>query len=339
MKVYTDAEYNRLYRETLSYEQIETNIRGFDAVRVSKSQWDEGQHCNVNLSSGIKLEVIDEQILLDCNKKSEHNNRPILVGKFYLSGYHGVICPGIDGVEPEYAETKGQNYLFYLPDIEEIEQCWAGYRIQMLRIVIDLNTIRRFVTELNAVPQRLQRLIEDKNPQRFHFDVGGVTCKMQTIIQEIWQHPYQGAIARIYLEGKVLELLALQLAQLTEFKPNAVKSTLKPKTIDRIYQAKDILATRLENPPSILELARQVELGESTLRGGFRKLFDTTVIGYLTTLRMKQAELLLRERKLAISEVANSVGYSNLSHFSAAFKRHFGITPSQCISSKKSLRT
>ena len=136
-----------------------------------------------------------------------------------------------------------------------------------------------------------------------------------------------------------MELLALQLAQLTEFKPNAVKSTLKPKTIDRIYQAKDILATRLENPPSILELARQVELGESTLRGGFRKLFDTTVIGYLTTLRMKQAELLLRERKLAISEVANSVGYSNLSHFSAAFKRHFGITPSQCISSKKSLRT
>ncbi|MBE9045809.1 hypothetical protein IQ255_15585 [Pleurocapsales cyanobacterium LEGE 10410] len=40
MKVYTEAEYDRLYRETLSYEQIETNIRGFDVVETSKSQWD-----------------------------------------------------------------------------------------------------------------------------------------------------------------------------------------------------------------------------------------------------------------------------------------------------------
>ncbi|MEM8827905.1 MAG: hypothetical protein AAGE96_00940, partial [Cyanobacteria bacterium P01_G01_bin.19] len=41
--------------------------------------------------------------------------------------------------------------------IEEIEQYWAGDRLQMLRIIIDLNTIRRFVTKLNTVPQPLQR--------------------------------------------------------------------------------------------------------------------------------------------------------------------------------------
>lgn len=75
MKIYTNAEYDRLYRQTLSYEQIETNTRGFDIVRASKSQWDEGKYCNVNLSSGIRLEVIDEQILFDCNKKSEHGDR------------------------------------------------------------------------------------------------------------------------------------------------------------------------------------------------------------------------------------------------------------------------
>ena len=46
---------------------------------------------------------------------------------------------------------------------------------------------------------------------------------------------------------------------------------------------------------------------------------------------MEKAELLLREGKLSIGEVANLMGYSNLSYFSAAFKRQFGITPSQCI--------
>ncbi|MBE9045808.1 helix-turn-helix transcriptional regulator [Pleurocapsales cyanobacterium LEGE 10410] len=115
-------------------------------------------------------------------------------------------------------------------------------------------------------------------------------------IRQIWQHPYQDAIARMYLEGKVLELMAMQLAQLTESRSAAIETTLKPRNIDRIYQARDILATNLENPPLISELAQQVELSESTLRRGFKKLFNTTIIGYLTLLRMEQAKKLLREK-------------------------------------------
>ena len=66
MKVYTNAEYDRLYRESLSYEQIEFNVRGFDEVVADKSQWSEGQyHCAEELSSGIELCISDRQILLD----------------------------------------------------------------------------------------------------------------------------------------------------------------------------------------------------------------------------------------------------------------------------------
>ena len=98
-----------------------------------------------------------------------------MTAKFYLSGYRSVICPGIEGIPAKYVETGGQNYLFYLPEIEEIEQFWAGDRLKMLKIQIDLDTIRRFVCELNAIPKQLQALIEGKNPQRFHSAVGRVT--------------------------------------------------------------------------------------------------------------------------------------------------------------------
>ncbi|MGV2831137.1 hypothetical protein [Myxosarcina sp. GI1(2024)] len=182
MKVYTDAEYDRLYRETLSYEQIETNIRGFDLVKAIRNQWDEGQQYDANLLSGIKLEVVDEQIFLDCNKLTKHGDRSILIAKFYLSGYHSVICPGIDGVAPEYAETKGRNYLFCLPDIEEIERYWQGDHLQMLRMEIDISTVRNLVTELSTIPKQLQSLIEDENPSRFHLNVGGIMSQMQTIV-------------------------------------------------------------------------------------------------------------------------------------------------------------
>ena len=138
----------------------------------------------------------------------------------------------------------------------------------------------------------------------------------------------------MYLEGKVLELVAMQLTQLTESESSAVKSTLKPQSIDRIYQARDILATNLENPPSISELTKQVGISELTLRRGFRELFQTTIIQYLTQKRMEQAELLLRSKKLSVAEVSNLVGYSHLGYFSKVFKRQFGITPSQCLAGK-----
>ncbi|VEP17006.1 Regulatory protein [Hyella patelloides LEGE 07179] len=336
MKVYTDAEYDRLYRESLSCEQIENNLRGFDLVRAAKSQWYEGQNCYANLLSGIKLEFVDEQIFLDCHKLTEHCDCPILTAKFYLSGYHSVICPGIDGIAPEYAETKGQNYLFYLPDIKEIEQFWAGDCLKLLRMEIDLAYIRNFATELNTIPKHLQALIENENPQRFHFKVGGVTLQMQTIVEQISCHPYHGAIAKMYLEAKVLELLALQLSQLSESNPDATNSTLKNKNIDRIYQARDILVNQLENPPSISELTQQVGISDFTLRRGFQEIFGTTVIGYLTSLRLEQAKLLLREKKLSVAEVANSVGYTHLGYFAKVFKRQFGITPSECLAGRLS---
>lgn len=85
----------------------------------------------------------------------------------------------------------------------------------MLRIEIDLKAIRRFITELDYIPQILYPLIEANNPPRFYCAVGKVTPQMATIAQQIWHHPYQGAIARMYLEGKIWELFSLQLAQLS----------------------------------------------------------------------------------------------------------------------------
>ncbi|MEH2081784.1 MAG: AraC family transcriptional regulator [Nostoc sp.] len=134
-----------------------------------------------------------------------------------------------------------------------------------------------------------------------------VTC----VVQQIMYCPYQGIAKLMFLQVKVLELLCLQLTPLLVDRGGVQSSPrLKPETITRIYHAKDILLSRLDNPPSLLELAQMVGVSERTLRYGFRELFNTTVFGYLTEQRMKQAEQLLREGKLSIAEVANLIGYS-----------------------------
>jgi AraC-like DNA-binding protein len=159
---------------------------------------------------------------------------------------------------------------------------------------------------------------------------------IQGVVLQILKCPYQGITKRMYLQGKVIELMALQLAPFLE--DHSVKQLpprLKRETIAKIHHAKEILQASLENPPLLSELAQQVGVSESTLQRGFQMQFGTTVFGYLTNQRMEQAHQLLQNTDFTVAEVANIVGYSHLGHFAAAFKRKFGITPRECCLDKK----
>ncbi|MEG3879909.1 AraC family transcriptional regulator [Microcoleus sp. herbarium7] len=148
--------------------------------------------------------------------------------------------------------------------------------------------------------------------------------------------PYGGVAKRLYLQAKSQELMMLILAPIAADRGNPKPpSRMKPTTIAQIYAARDLLRLRLEHPPSSLELAQQVGVSDRTLRRGFQELFGTTVFGYLTQQRTIEAERLLREGNMTVAEVANQVGYAHLGCFAAAFKRQFGISPSECVIGKK----
>ena len=132
----------------------------------------------------------------------------------------------------------------------------------------------------------------------------------------------------MYLESKCLELIALKLEQLTM--SNSTRSPdniLKADDIDRIHQARNILIERVQHPPSLTELARQVGLNDRKLKQGFHQVFDTTVFGYLHEYRMVTAMKLLAQGNTNVERVIRSVGYASRSSFSRAFKQRFGASP------------
>ena len=97
--------------------------------------------------------------------------------------------------------------------------------------------------------------------------------------------------------------------------------------IERLHHAKAILNQTLPNPPSLLNLAKQIGLNDFKLKRGFREIFGTTVLGYVQSLRLEQAKQLLIGTNLLIAQIAYQVGYESTSHFSYLFKRQFGMTP------------
>lgn len=152
---------------------------------------------------------------------------------------------------------------------------------------------------------------------------------MRSVVQQMIDCPFLGITKQLYLQGKVFELMALQLNGILGNDADDPAVSLKPDMISRIHYAAKILRSHLENPPNQTVLAQQVGVSDRTLQKGFKAVFGITPFVYLTQQRMNQSKLLLRQADHTVAEVANLVGYANPAQFAAAFKRQFGVTPSE----------
>jgi AraC-like DNA-binding protein len=226
---------------------------------------------------------------------------------------------------------SGQNALFLYEDSGE--QGWielqAQEKLLKFDIHIEYSLFQSFITnQIDLLPVSLRDAIKnDDHRELDYLQIGSTTVQMQTVLRQILNCPYQGLTKQLYLEGKVLELMALRLEDTHSTVPLNSNTTLKPEQIDSIYQAREILINYFSNPPSLLALARQVNLNDCTLKKGFQQIFGTTVFGYLHDYRMERAkELLLEANK--VNQVARTVGYSSYSAFMTAFRKKFGVNPS-----------
>jgi AraC-like DNA-binding protein len=157
------------------------------------------------------------------------------------------------------------------------------------------------------------------------------TAEIAKVVQQIRSCPYRGITKRMYLQAKALEIMSLQLAPLLELSSSPkIPPKLKSQTIAKLHHAQDLIRSRLDHPPTSTELSQHLDLSDRTLRRGFRSLFGTTMVGYLTEQRLQQAELLLRNTDRTVADIANYVGYAHLGYFAQAFKRKYGINPSDC---------
>lgn len=327
-KTLTRAEWRELRQESIERGEVVRNCNGFDLIQKYQHRFSNNFCQMVELRPGLHLEIIDNHYYKPFSIESLHSASKPLISKFYLSGIHRVLTPGVQGVKGDYEEGGGQNYLFFLPDIEEIEQWQPKQRLHLVRISIQLDIFRAFSTSFESLPNQLQQLIENNSVQRFHQPLGVTTHAMQVALQQILSCPYQGMTKRMYLESKTLELLALQLTQWVDNDKKSAKSSIvQADDMERLHHAKEILIQNLEFPPSLQELAQQVGLNDYKLKRGFREVFGTTVFGCLLAHRMEMAKQLLAEQGLSVASVARAVGYASQSRFCHAFKRQFGITP------------
>ena len=143
-------------------------------------------------------------------KRYSVNQTMPLTLSFYLSG--GCVVDN-DGLTSSIEEVAGKSYLYCLPNTAEIENYPAKKRIQRVSFQISSELLQTFGDWLYELPIDIRQAVEQPEKAKLHCP-SSITPIQRQILQQIFRCPFQGLTRQIYLEAKVLELLALQLEQL-----------------------------------------------------------------------------------------------------------------------------
>ena len=159
-----------------------------------------------------------------------------------------------------------------------------------------------------------------------------ITPAMQRILLDTGDsNRYCGGLEALYLEGKTLELFAacLETTQVLGGESKALTEAGQFSRGDReiIMQVKRLIDADSANVPDCGELAKQAGISVSKLAKGFKLLSGTSLHSYVIERRLEYAAFLLEQRQMNVSQAAVRSGYSNMSHFSEAFRKKYGVLP------------
>lgn len=234
---------------------------------------------------------------------------------------------------PHYSRAikKDFNYFFYNPDQDLSLTLTMNPGTSLVYLGISIHSLHSlFVGESQGLP-----ILNQENQSRKFYDEREIPPAIRLALSGIFNTQLNETSARIFFQAKVLEILSLYFAHRIP-DSEACPFLNDQETVRKIKMAKDYLLKNMEAPPSLPELARLAGLNEYQLKVGFREVYGNSVFGFLLDHRLDYARELLDTGELQVNEVAYKVGYSNTSHFIAAFRKKFGITPKKYLMARAS---
>jgi AraC family transcriptional regulator len=179
---------------------------------------------------------------------------------------------------------------------------FAGVTTFGIRIDVD-------ATRFDGVPE-IGRMLDE----RLFFAAGAFTMLTQQLTVELSRSDPLGAIAA---EGLLLELLA-RMASVRDARA----------TVPRwLRHADDIVHERVMDPLSVAALATLVGVPATRLARAYRQEYGCTIAQKTRQLRLELAARELTAADANIAQLAVELGYYDQSHFTNAFRRHFGVSP------------
>lgn len=185
--------------------------------------------------------------------------------------------------------------------------------------------MREFGLDQVALPAPLRSAFK-ASADRLVLESAPLPAPAWRLLADLHEDARTSPFAMVRCRSAVTELICLLLESLTN--PAEPSARYSPQERERLQRAREMILENLEAPPTIAELARAVGTNRTTLAQNFKDYFGKSIYHTIKTERMGQAVRLLQDG-VSVAETARRLGYGGAAAFSYAFKRHFGVAPSQ----------
>jgi AraC-like DNA-binding protein len=158
--------------------------------------------------------------------------------------------------------------------------------------------------------------------------------RTRAVLDGLLNHNYTDTLENIYVNAQTQMLLLYSLNCMMgadELDTAGCKFLANEADREKITKARALLIQHIGEPITIKELSRKVAINECYLKKGFKEMFGTTIFDFYQSQRMEHAKYLLYEKGLSVTDVSVLLGYSSISHFSTAFKKHTGLKPCELL--------
>lgn len=225
-------------------------------------------------------------------------------------------------------ELKQQNVmLFYNPTGSLEHELIVEPGTRLLALFISVKRIHElFVQDSEGLS-----FLDSENVNKKLYASKPLTTPLLMVLDPLFHLSIGDSTRNLYYRGKVYEILSLYFSREGEKTAENCPFLLDESNVEKVRMAKRIMLDRMSNPPALPELAQEVGLNEYQLKVGFKNIYGNTVYKFLTEYRMDQARKMLDTGGYRVNEVGFHIGYSNPSHFIAAFKKKFGVTPKKYL--------
>ncbi|VWD55348.1 AraC family transcriptional regulator [Burkholderia lata] len=178
-----------------------------------------------------------------------------------------------------------------------------------------------------VLPERLDAMLSAHLAIRFWQPTPRATALAEQIVRP---PTYQPMLQAIYLESRVLELLAEAFAPLEVEAADAAQvpdKALGSRDYRRMAELRAFLASDAAQDLSLDDIARHAGMSTNAMQRQFRAAYGTTVFDFIREHHLQRARLALERDAVSVKQAAALAGYTSAANFATAYKRRFGVTP------------
>ncbi len=199
-------------------------------------------------------------------------------------------------------------------------------------LITVLISIKKFHGLFSQEADYITFLSNDNRDKKYYKD-GKISPSMAIVLNQLINYNLNRSIKNLYFKGKAYEILSLYFNRNEDADIEQCPFLVDESNVIKIREAKDIIISRMVEPPTLQELSEEIGLSLKKLKEGFKQIYGDSVYSFLFEYKMEVARKLLESGNYNVSEVGLKVGYSTASHFITAFKKKYRTTPKKYIMS------